>query len=41
MLGTELNVACVLWNRDDIVEQENLRLEKKERRELRRREESG
>ncbi len=41
MLGTGLNVARVLWNKDDIIEQEKRRLEKKERRELRRREELG
>ncbi|GAA5119870.1 hypothetical protein GCM10023339_34330 [Alloalcanivorax gelatiniphagus] len=38
MLGTGLNAGRVTWQRDEIVEAETRRLEKRERKELRRRE---
>ena len=41
MLGTGLNAGRVAWHKDEIIEEETRRLEKKERRELRRREELG
>ena len=39
MLGTGLNAGRVAWQKDEIVAEETRRLEKKERKELRRREE--
>ncbi|GIM68485.1 hypothetical protein Pve01_90490 [Planomonospora venezuelensis] len=41
MLGTGLNAGRVVWQKDEIVEAETRRLEKKERKELRRREDEG
>jgi hypothetical protein len=38
MLGTGLNAGRVVWQKDEIIESETRRLEKKERKELRRRE---
>ena len=38
MLGTGLNAARVTWQRSEIIEEETRRLEKKERKELKRRE---
>jgi hypothetical protein len=38
MLGTGLNAARVAWQKDEIIAEETRRLEKKERKELRRRE---
>nr|WP_253943664.1 DUF1707 domain-containing protein [Nocardioides sp. zg-1308] len=39
MLGTGLNAGRVVWQKDEIVEEETRRLEKRERKELRRRDE--
>ena len=41
MLGTGLNAGRVAWQKDEIIEEETRRLEKKERKELRRREDLG
>ncbi len=41
MLGTGLNAGRVAWHKDEMIEEETRRLEKKERKELRRREELG
>ncbi|WP_207210386.1 DUF1707 SHOCT-like domain-containing protein [Nocardioides zhouii] len=41
MLGTGLNAGRVAWQRDEIIEEETRRLEKKERKELKRRDELG
>ena len=34
MLGTGMNAARVMWQKDEIIEEENRRLEKKERKAL-------
>lgn len=41
MLGTGLNVGRMVWQRDEIIEEETRRLEKKARKELRKRDELG
>lgn len=41
MLGTGLNAGRVAWQKDEIIEEETRRLEKKERKELKRRDELG
>lgn len=41
MLGTGLNAGRVAWQKDEIIEAETRRLEKKERKELRKREDGG
>ena len=41
MLGTGLNAGRVAWQKDEIIEEETRRLEKKERKELRKREDEG
>jgi hypothetical protein len=41
MLGTGLNAGRVTWQKDEIIAEETRRLEKKERKELRRREGEG
>lgn len=41
MLGTGLNAGRVVWQKDEIVEEETRRLEKKERKELKKRHELG
>lgn len=41
MLGTGLNAGRVAWQKDEIIDAETRRLEKRERKELRRREEEG
>ncbi len=41
MLGTGLNVGRTLWQKDEIITEETRRLEKKERKEIQRREELG
>ena len=41
MLGTGLNAARVAWQKDEIIAEETRRLEKKERKELRKQEDEG
>ena len=41
MLGTGLNAGRVAWQKDEIIEDETRRLEKKERKELRKREDES
>jgi hypothetical protein len=41
MLGTGLNAGRVVWQKDEIIDAEVRRLERKERKELRRREDEG
>ena len=41
MLGTGLNAGRVTWQKDELIEEETRRLEKRERKELRKREELG
>ena len=41
MLGTGMNAARVTWQKDEIIAEETRRLEKEERKELRRRDEPG
>jgi len=41
MLGTGLNAGRMAWQKDEIIAEETRRLEKKERKELKRREELG
>lgn len=41
MLGTGLNAGRVIWQKDEIIEEETRRLEKRERKELRKREDEG
>jgi hypothetical protein len=41
MLGTGLNAGRVMWQKDEIIDAETRRLEKKERKELRQREDEG
>jgi hypothetical protein len=40
MLGTGLNAGRVTWQKDEIIAEETRRLERKERKELRKRDET-